>query len=244
MKMGLRFAIIALGALIAAPALADTPQRCDLAEPCHLGGLGGLHGWTLLVDDATRDDFQNMTIAEIEALKEQKSQELMNMTLAQIEELRKQKMKERDNMTVAELKDAMPWAQEQGWFGGNRPTRDGSEIKGPGFCQGEGRGIGLGPFMAHPFLLMENLTEEELNNMTLAEIKELGQKKIQELNNMTLAEIEGLKQQKRNELENMTLAELKELGRHPGRMNGPGMGFGPEMWTPGKAEGDVPGPGR
>jgi hypothetical protein len=98
--------------------------------------------------------------------------------------------------------------------------------------------------MAHSFLLMDNLTEEELNNMTLAEIKELEQKKMEELNNMTLAEIEELWQQKRDELDNTTLKELKGGWGHPGRRDGPGMRFGPEMWLHGKAESPVPGPGK
>lgn len=242
MKKGFGFAIMALAAFLAAPALADMPQRCGLAESCHGGSFGGQHGWMLLVDDATRDNFQNMTIAEIEALKEQKSLELLNMTPAQIEEKRQQKMKERENMTLAELKDAMPRALGKERFGSKCPRGD---MKGLGFCHGNGRVISLGPFMAHPFLLMDNLTEDELNNMTLAEIKELGQKKMEELNNMTLGEIEKLRQQKRNELENMTLSELKDRWGHPGpgRMDGPGMGFGAEI-PPGKAEEAVPGPGK
>jgi hypothetical protein len=244
MKIGFGFAIMALAAFLAAPALADVPQRCSLAESCHGDGLGGPHGWMLLVDDATRDNFQNMTIAEIEALKEQKSLELLNMTPTQIEDLRQQKMKERDNMTIAELKDAMPKAQGRERLGGKCPAGEGSEKIGPELCQDNRRGIGPGPNMAHPFLLMDNLTEDELKNMTLAEIKELEQKKMEELSNMTLAEIEKLWQQKRNELDNTTLRELKDRRGHPGRMDGPGMGFGPEMWPLEKAEGPVPGPGK
>jgi hypothetical protein len=230
MKKGLGFAIMALTAILAAPALADMPQRCGLAESCHGDGLGGPLGWMLLVDDATRDNFQNMTIAEIEALKEQKSLELLNMTPAQIEEKRQQKMKERENMTRAELKDAMPRALGKERFGSKCPM---GEIKEPEFCQGNGRGIGLGPFMDHPFLLMDNLTEDELNNMTLAEIKELEQKKMEELNNMTLAEIDKLRLQKRSGLDNMTLGELKERRGHPGRM---------DAWD-GIRAGDAPGKG-
>jgi uncharacterized protein YqfB (UPF0267 family) len=236
MKKGLALAIMALAAIIAAPALADTPQRCGLAESCHPDGLGGQHGWMLLVDDAARDNFQNMTIAEIEALKEKKSLELQNMTPAQIEKLRQQKREERDNMTLAELKNSKPKAQGRERLGGRSLEKG---IKGHGFSQGKGRGVG---FMAYPFLLWDNLTKDELNNMTLAEIKELGQKKMQELNNMTLAEIKTLGQQKRSELENMTIAELEKLGRHPGRTKVSGMGFGQEMWTSGRAEGSVTGP--
>jgi hypothetical protein len=223
MKKGLGFAIMALAAVLAAPALADMPQRCGLAESCH--GCGHGADWMLLVDDVTRDNLQNMTIGEIEALKEQKSLELQNMTLAQIEEKRQQKMKERENMTLAELRESMPSVQGKERSGGLK-----GEMREPRFCRGDERGMGPGLNMAHPFLLMENLTQDELNNMTLAEIKELEQKKMEELNNMTLAEIEKLWQQKRDELGNKTLGGLKERCGHPGRRDGPGMGFGPEMW--------------
>jgi hypothetical protein len=239
MNRGLGLAIMALAAIIAAPALADTPQMRGPAEPYHFGGLGDQHGWMLLVDDATRDNFQNMTTAQIEALKEKKTLELQNMTPAQIEKLREQKRKEMENMTIAELRDAKYGAKGLKSSGGRCPM---GEMEGQGFGKGYGRGVGAGPNMAYSFLLMDNLTEDKLNNMTLAEIKDLEQKKRQELNNMTLAEIEKLWQQKRNELENMTIAELKKLGRHPGRTNAPGMGFGPEMASPRRE--DAPGPGR
>lgn len=56
-------------------------------------------------------------------------------------------------------------------------------------------------------LLADNLTAEELNNMTLAQIKELKQKEMQKLNNMTPAQIKELKQQARN---NTTFGEARE----------------------------------
>lgn len=54
--------------------------------------------------------------------------------------------------------------------------------------------------------LVDDLTEEELGSMTLAEIKDLKDQKMQELQNMTPAEIRKLREQKceqaRQELEN------------------------------------------
>jgi hypothetical protein len=70
-------------------------------------GTDGLYGdmWMLLVDDATKDNFQNMTLSEIEELREQKMQELRNMTLAEIDDLRELKMQEFENMTLAQLNE-------------------------------------------------------------------------------------------------------------------------------------------
>jgi hypothetical protein len=240
MKKSSVIAIMALAAILAAPALADAQERCFQAESCRGNSFVGPHGWMLLVDDATRENFQNMTIAEITALKEQKIQELLNMTPAQIEEKRQQKMKERDNMTVAELKDAR--AIPEAW-GGERFGGMG-EMKGPELRQGKGKGIGPGPGMACHLWLLDDSTGLDLNNMTLAEIQELEKKKMEELNNMTIAEIEKLQEQKRGEFENMTLGELKDRWGHLGGGNKPGMAFGPKIRAPGDAMGAAPNPGR
>ena len=55
---------------------------------------------------------------------------------------------------------------------------------------------------------MDDLTADELNNMTLNQIKELQQKKMQELGNMTLNQINELRQKKMQAQNNMTLNEL------------------------------------
>ncbi len=72
-------------------------------------GLGGSDDWMLLVDDATKENFENMTLAQIEDLREQKTSELNNMTLAEIKELREQKATEArekfENMTLGEIKE-------------------------------------------------------------------------------------------------------------------------------------------
>jgi len=62
--------------------------------PFEDGFFGHPGDWMLLVDNATRDNFDNMTLAEIQTLKEEKTQELQNMTLGEINELRQQKMDE------------------------------------------------------------------------------------------------------------------------------------------------------
>jgi hypothetical protein len=75
---------------------------------------------------------------------------------------------------------------------------------------------------AHGFQLllrMDNLTVDKLNNMTLNQIKDLQQKKMQELGNMTLNQIRELNQKEMQAQNNMTLNELRAKGE-----NMPGMG--------------------
>ncbi len=69
---------------------------------------------------------------------------------------------------------------------------------------------------------MDNLTVDELNNMTLNQIKDLQQKKMQELGNMTLNQIREMNQKQMQAQNNMTLNELMaKQGNMPGM---PGMG--------------------
>jgi uncharacterized protein YqfB (UPF0267 family) len=158
----------------------------------------GCGGAFLLMDDLTEEEMQSMTLAELNELRQQKMDEFRNMTAEEIEALREEKRAEMENMTLAELKE-----QKQGKF--YRP------FIGGGAC-----------------LLVTDLTAEELEGMTLAEIEALKQEKMDELANMTLAEIEVLKEEKMAEMENMTLAELKEqmevcrtLGLGEDHMGGP-----------------------
>lgn len=149
--------------------------------PMNKGPMGWGHGGAfLLMDDLTEEEMQSMTLAELNELRQQKMNEFRNMTAEEIEALREEKRAEMENMTLAELR----------------------EIRQDGFdC----------PFIGgRACLLVTDLTAEELEGMTLAEIEALKQEKIDELNNMTLAEIEALKEEKMAEMENMTIAELKE----------------------------------
>jgi len=89
---------------------------------------------------------------------------------------------------------------------------DGSRSYGPNHGQN-----------AHGFQLlmrMDNLTVDKLNNMTLNQIKDLQQKKMQELGNMTINQIRELNQKEMQAQNNMTLNELRakegnipEMGR-------------------------------
>ena len=64
----LALAAICLLAVLAVPALSNSWDR----------GAVGIHhgGWLLLADDVTKEDLNNMTLAEIKDLKQQKMQEL------------------------------------------------------------------------------------------------------------------------------------------------------------------------
>ena len=59
---------------------------------------------SLLMDDLKVDKLNNMTLNQIEDLKQQKMEELNNMTLNQIKELQESKIQEQNNMTLSELR--------------------------------------------------------------------------------------------------------------------------------------------
>ena len=145
------------------------------------GPMGrGFGDCLLLMTDLTPEEMESMTLGELQDLREQKMDELRNMTAEEIEALREEKRAEMDNMTIAELR----------------------EMRGSGFDR---------PFIGGgACLLATDLTAEELNGMTLAQIEDLRQEKVDELNNMTIAEIEALREENRAQMENMTVAELRE----------------------------------
>ncbi len=159
-----------------------------MGEYGQIGSVDGLHGaWVLLVDKATRDNFQNMTLAEIDALKQKKMQELDNMTLAKIEALKQDTPKERENMT---LFGEMPIGNFGRWQDEMR--------SGSGKCN-------FGPIMSdyipkrsggHLGWLPDDVSKDKLNNMTLSEIRNLRIQNMQKLQNMTIAEIGALKQKR------------------------------------------------
>jgi hypothetical protein len=108
---------------------------------------------------------------------------------------------------------AMAYGEMRGYAGKNEANRprdfEGSRSFGPNDGQN-----------AHGFLLlmqMDNLTVDKLNNMTLNQIKDLQQKKMQELGNMTLNQIKELNQKEMQARNNMTLNELRaKEGNMPG----------------------------
>ncbi|OPY49142.1 MAG: hypothetical protein A4E49_03223 [Methanosaeta sp. PtaU1.Bin112] len=112
MKTKIAMAVMALAmvCLSLAPANAapfdGNKDRCN--DRCNgsleKGGFGGHNGWMLLVDDATRANFDNMTLNQFKELRDEKIAELENMTVAQIEELHKKQMEKLGNMTLAQIR--------------------------------------------------------------------------------------------------------------------------------------------
>lgn len=151
---------------------------------------------------------------------------------------------EMENMTLAELREMKQDANMAACPRGDENTtrcpmnREGM-IRGP-----MGQGM-MGPSameecpMAMGWggaLLLMDLTEEEMKEMTLAELSALREEKQNEMMNMTAEDIQALRDEKRAEMENMTIAELKErmevcaaLGLGNGRMGGPGASHGGEF---------------
>jgi hypothetical protein len=94
--------------------------------------------------------------------------------------------------------------------GGEMMERDGSPSgRFQGACSEDGAGRNM--FRGHPAaLLMGDLNAEDLNNMTVSQVRDLIQTKMQELDNMTLSQIKQLNLENTQKMENMTLTELKE----------------------------------
>jgi len=105
---------------------------------------------------------------------------------------------EMNNMTLAELRELRQESNR------DRCPMDGGQMNQGPMSGPMGRGYG------DAYLLMDYLTEEEIQSMTLAEFNELKQQKMDELRNMTAEEVEALREEKRAEMDNMTIAELKE----------------------------------
>ena len=155
-KIALALMALAVVCLSMAPALAAGPdsnnkERCNAS--LQRGGFDGPHNWMLLVDDATRENFDNMTLNQIKELQEQKMAQLNNMTLAQIDELRQKQMEKLGNMTLAQIKEMKkdrmggmgPGMMGDGMMGMNNqgPMGQGENCQGMGSGQaGNGRESG------------------------------------------------------------------------------------------------------
>ena len=160
--------------------------------------VGGFWGGFPLGEDLTAEEMENMTLAELREMREEKRAEMENMTLAELREMREEKRAEMENKTMRELRETRR----------ERTDRDRAFL-GFNIC-----------------LLFTDLTAEDLEGMTEEEIGALREEKIAELDKMTLAEIEALKEEKMAEMEDMTLAELREqreVCALMGAVGGPGL---------------------
>lgn len=116
------------------------------------------------------------------------------------------------NMTLGELKKMMPQESADGLNGScefNKHNQSGNCSRGM-LCEEYGaRRFGSIRSRVSPLLLMDDITADQLGNMTLNQIKALLQKKMNELSNMTLGQIKLLEQQRMQKRDNMTFSELK-----------------------------------
>lgn len=217
-KFGIAIVALAVVSLLVAPALS-----VPLENGCFKGHGGGL---LLLADNLTKEKLENMTSAEIKALEKQEMQKLDNMTLGEIKKLKQQKWQELNKTNRSMIADQ---GKELKGCGLQRGCEFQAPMKG---CGGQ-RMAGLdekGAMGKEPLLvlLMDGVTAEKLNKMTLAQIKEFRQKKMQELDNMTLGQVKELAQKKAQERNNTTLAELKKQSKNLREVAGLLMGFGQE----------------
>lgn len=220
---------------IMALAMAGIFTASAMAGPSHMGGFAepGPHGdWMLLVDKDTTD-LNNMTLKEIDDLRQQKASELMNMTLAEIEDLKEQKMAEFQNMTREGMNQSGMPCMDQGkpgmgpgmGMGGNNqgmPCMDqgkpgmGPEMGMGGNDQGMPRMDMAGPYgndfgghFGDWMLLVDNATMENFKNMTREEIQTLKDEKTEELQNMTPFQIQELRKQKMEELKDLPDGDMQ-----------------------------------
>jgi hypothetical protein len=143
-------------------------------------------------------------------------EQLNNMTLGQLQEMRQRAWQ---NATIGQVKEWRQNKSDDGCRGCMGP-----EFAGPGVmgCRAAQNGAFNG--YAHNgttkslgmtrnsllLMLMDDLSVDKLNNMTLNQIEELQQTKVNELNNMTLNQIKVMLQNKLEAQNNMTLRELRK----------------------------------
>ncbi|MEI8003725.1 MAG: hypothetical protein WCG94_05260 [Methanothrix sp.] len=143
-KIALALMALAVVCLSMAPAMAvgldsNNKDRCNASF--QKGGFDGPHNWMLLVDDATRENFDNMTLNQIKKLQEQKMAELNNMTLAQIDELRQKQMDKMGNMTLAQIRDMKMDRMGPGMMGDGMMDQGMGQGKDKGMAEnGQGSG--------------------------------------------------------------------------------------------------------
>jgi len=141
MKTNIALAVMALAVvcLSLAPSMAagrDSNNKDGFNDSFQKGSIIGPHDWMLLVDDATRGNFDNMTMNQIKELRDEKTAQLNNMTLNQIDELHQKQQEKLNNMTLAQIRE-----MKKDQMGGNGPRMmdqgmDGQAQKGSGMDKG------------------------------------------------------------------------------------------------------------
>ena len=237
LRYGIALMVLTVVGFLALPALAMSSEKGCADDGSH-------YGMHFMLDNVTSEQLNNMTLAEIKELRQKQMEKMDNMTLAQIKELRKDK-----NETQYQGNDTRchaPMGQDAKACGrdrmGGRDHGQGMQPAGErdhfGANAGHNNKMQDGQMMPHmmgfdTFMMMDNLSQEELNNMTIAEIRDLKQKKMQEMENMTLGQIKELQQKKMQErmdkLNNTTLGDLMKQGKGFFAMQGNDMAGRPEM---------------
>ncbi|MDQ1261709.1 MAG: hypothetical protein QG575_890 [Euryarchaeota archaeon] len=137
------------------------------------------------------------------------AEELGNMTLGELKEMHHQA---RNNTTACLAAETGRNCSQ--WEMGMGPVMRGQDDDRGRFGEASRGMRGASPIM----LLIDDLTVEDLGNMTVNQIKALSDKKMAELDNMTLAEIKLLQDKKAAERDNMTLNQLKQENKNMRQM--------------------------
>jgi len=196
MKISGKVALITLAAvcLLAVPALSMPMDNCP--------GRMGHGGMFAPMNNLTAEEMGNMTLGE---LKEMQRQSWNNTTACQAKEPGQNCSQWGDNQ-----KRDGPMNEKSGRMGAFSGKDDKSCL-----CDKAPQGMAR----ASPILLLiDDLTVADLGNMTVNQIKDLSQKKMQELDNMTLAEVKQLQEKKVQERNNLTLNQLKEENKNMRQM--------------------------
>lgn len=146
------------------------------------------------------------------------AEEMGNMTLGELKEMQHQAWNKTNESLGMKGKDMGEMGMGMGM--GDNQMRDGPKDgmagrMGGAMCGQDDRGrrdkASMGMRGASPImLLVDDLTVDDLGNMTINQIKDLSEKKMQEMENMTLNEVKQLQDKKAAERDNMTLSQLKE----------------------------------
>ena len=140
-------------------------------------------------------------------------EELDNMTLGELREMKMEAMNQSQFCQAGDRNCSQYCRGTKGQMGGNGPNGQmmGRDSFQSGRCQGVGSDDGMGRMRGNPAaLLMDDMDLEDLSNMTVAQVRDLIQTKMQELDNMTLSQIKQLELERMQKRENMTLSELRE----------------------------------
>jgi len=180
--------------------------------PSERGALNAYRGWAFSPADLTEEELVNMTIGELKALKQEQREEQRevceNMTLGELREYRQtqreEREEERNNMTLGELRQQRQKESRINKGDGMSFNRAKEPIMGPGRAERPAMGLEMLLFS------QMDLTEEDLENMTIGELREYKLELREKFENMTVGELEELRLEQKEKLENMTIGELRE----------------------------------